>query len=204
MKRRVALLLGPACLWAVLFQTAMAVAGAPTEAVRGMLDAVMVIQSDPALQGQESRATRRAEIKKVILGNFNFDEMARATLGQYWNTLNESRRSEFKSVFQDLFLDSYSRLVLDFMRKEKIVYVGEDAAQGGTLVKTLMQRTNEEIPVDYYLMKGESGLKVRDVSIDGVSIVGNYRTSFSRIIKQESYESLLKKMKLQRQTMEKN
>ena len=140
----------------------------------------------------------------MILGNFTFDEMARGALGQYWNTLDRGKRSEFRSIFQDLFLDSYSRLVLDFLRKEKIVYVGEDSGQGRTAVKTIIQRTNEEIPVDYYLMQIGGGLKVRDVSIDGVSIVGNYRNSFSRIIKQESYESLLKKMKLQQQALEKS
>jgi len=203
MKPGTTLLLVLATLLASLGQTP-AVAGAPTEAVREMLDAVMAIQSDPGLQGPESRAARRAEIKKVILGNFTFDEMAREALGQYWNTLDGRRRLEFKSVFQDLFLDSYSRLVLDFLRKEKIVYVGEDSGQGRAAVKTLIQRTNEEIPVDYYLMQVGGGLKVRDVSIDGVSIVGNYRNGFSRIIKQESYESLLKKMKLQQQTLEKS
>ena len=164
----------------------------------------MAIQTDPGLQGQESRAARRAEIKKVILGNFTFDEMARDALGQYWNALDGRRRSEFTSVFQDLFLDSYSRLVLDFLRKERIVYVGENSGQDRTAVKTRIQRTNEEIPVDYYLMQVGGGLKIRDVSIDGVSIVGNYRNSFSRIIKQESYESLLKKMKLQQQAVEKS
>ncbi len=203
MKPGIALLLTLAGLFAALGQTP-AVAGAPTETVREMLGAVMAIQTDPGLQGQESRAVRRVEIKKVILGNFTFDEMARDALGQYWNTLDGRRRSEFTSVFQDLFLDSYSRLVLDFLRKERIVYVGEDGGQDRAAVKTLIQRTNEEIPVDYYLMQVGGGLKVRDVSIDGVSIVGNYRNSFSRVIRQESYESLLKKMKLQQQAVEKS
>ena len=203
MKPGTTLLLVLAVLSAALGRTP-AVAGTPTEAVREMLGAVMAIQSDPGLQGPESRAARRAEIKKVILGNFTFDEMAREALGQYWNTLDGRRRSEFKPVFQDLFLDSYSRLVLDFLRKEKIVYVGEDSGQGRAAVKTLIQRVNEEIPVDYYLTQVGGGLKVRDVSIDGVSIVGNYRNSFSRIIKKESYESLLRKMKLQQQALEKS
>jgi len=203
MKPGIALLLVLAALFAALGQTP-ASAGAPTETVREMLGAVMAIQTDPGLQGQESRAARRAEIKKVILGNFTFDEMARDALGQYWNALDGRRRSEFTSVFQDLFLDSYSRLVLDFLRKERIVYVGENSGQDRTAVKTRIQRTNEEIPVDYYLMQVGGGLKIRDVSIDGVSIVGNYRNSFSRIIKQESYESLLKKMKLQQQAVEKS
>src|SRR5208337_2833481 len=167
---------------------------APTEVVRKMLDEVMAVQSDPAPQDQPSRAARRADIRKVILKNFDFDEMARQALGHQWGSLDGARRAEFKSVFQDLFLDSYSRLVLDFLKKEKITYIGEVNAEDRVTVRTVIQRVNEEIPVDYVLARGGGGLQIRDVSIDGVSIVANYQKSFARVIKQESYESLLKKM----------
>ena len=178
---------------------AVASAAAPTELVRRMLDEILAIQSNPTAQDPQSRAGRRTEIRKVILRNFNFEGMARQALGQQWAALDGAKRAEFKSVFQDLFLDSYSRLVLDFLKKEKITYSGEVDGKDQVAVKTVIQRVNEEIPVDYVVAGGGSGLLVRDVSIDGVSIVANYQKSFSRIIKQESYESLLKKMKLQQQ-----
>ena len=89
--------------------------GRATEVVRKMLDEVMAVQTNPALQDRESRPKRRTEIKKIILRNFNFDDMAQHALGDYWNELNEAKRREFGSVFQDLFLESrYPRLVLDF------------------------------------------------------------------------------------------
>lgn len=198
MKARVFLLLMLAGLLAILGQTA-AGAAAPTEVVRKMLEEVMAVQSNSASQDEQSRTARRTEIRKVILKNFNFDEMARQALGQQWGALDGARRGEFRSVFQDLFLDSYSRLVLDFLKKEKITYLGEVNAEDRVTVRTVIQRVNEEIPVDYVLARGGGGLQIRDVSIDGVSIVANYQKSFSRIIKQESYESLLKKMKLQQQ-----
>jgi phospholipid transport system substrate-binding protein len=177
--------------------------GAATEVVRKMLDSVISIQTDPALQGQAARPTRRVEIRKVILGNFNFDDMAQQTLGAYWSGMAETKRAEFKSIFQDLFLDSYSRLVLDFVGKEKIAYLGEEDGQGQTTVRTRIHRVSEAIPVDYSLNRAKDRLLVRDVSIDGVSIVQNYQKSFSRVIRQESYEGLLKRMKLQQQATEK-
>jgi ABC-type transporter MlaC component len=181
----------------------LSASGAATEVVRKMLDSVISIQTDPALQGEAARPTRRIEIRKVILSNFNFDDMAQQTLGTYWNEMTETKRAEFKSIFQSLFLESYSRLVLDFVGKEKIAYLGEEDGQGQTTVRTRIHRVSEAIPVDYYVDRAKDKLMVRDVSIDGVSIVQHYHRSFSRVIQKESYEGLLKRMKLQQQATEK-
>jgi phospholipid transport system substrate-binding protein len=178
-------------------------AGTPAEQVKTMLEEVMAIQTDPQLQGSESRQNRSAAIKRVIIRNFHFDTMARQALGPHWEQLSEARRKEFKTIFQDLFLDSYSRLVLDFLKREKILYTKEDLRPDQALVNTLISRVNEEIPVDYCLKPVAGKWMVQDVKIDGVSIIQNYQKSFLRVIKQESYESLLKKMRLQQQTLEK-
>jgi phospholipid transport system substrate-binding protein len=185
----------------ILLTGSVGLAGPPSDTVRRMLDAVMAIQSDPGLQGPELRGTRRMEIKKIIVTNFNFEDMSQHALGARWKSLTPAQRAEFRSVFQDLFLDSYSRLVLDFLKKEKIAYNGEEATSGRPMVRTTIQRVNEEIPVDYFLTDAGGRLLVRDVTIDGVSIVDNYRKTFARTIKRDSYDGLLKKMKLQQQAI---
>ena len=176
---------------------------APMETVRHMLDEAVSVQTAETRQGQESRDMKRAAIKKVILKNFDFDAMAKQALGPSWDDLNNAKRSEFKRLFQDLFLDSYSRLVLDFLGKQKVQYLGEDVQKKEALVKTTMSRMNEAIPVDYSLTQDESRWLVHDVKIDGVSIVENYRKSFTRTIKQENIDGLLKKMRLQQQAVQK-
>jgi phospholipid transport system substrate-binding protein len=185
------------------FQITRCQAGGAADLVRTMLEEVMAIQTDPKLQGHEFRNTRRAAIKKIIAENFYFDEMAKQSLTQYWEELSGTKRSEFKAIFQDLFQDSYTRLVLDFLRQEKILYTKEDIRPNQAMVKTTILRMNEEIPVDYLLSRVAEKWLVHDVKIDGVSIIENYKKSFSRVIKQESYESLLRKMRIQQQAIEK-
>jgi phospholipid transport system substrate-binding protein len=185
------------------FQITRCQAGVAADLVRTMLEEVMAIQTDPKLQGPEFRNTRRAVIKKIIAENFYFDEMAKQSLSQHWEELSGTKRSEFKAIFQDLFQDSYTRLVLDFLRQEKILYTKEDIRPNQAMVKTTILRMNEEIPVDYLLSRVEEKWLVHDVKIDGVSIIENYKKSFSRVIKQESYESLLRKMRIQQQAIEK-
>ena len=169
-----------------------------TVSVRSMLEEVVKIQNDPGLAGNEMKNTRRELIRRIILKNFDFGEMAMEALGpEQWKALAGSQRSEFRSVFQDLFLDSYSRLVLDFLKKEKIEFGSEEASRGKTIVRTAIQRLGDRIPVDYLVADRNSRWLISDVTIDGVSIVQNYRKSFSRVIRQESFGGLLRRMRLQ-------
>lgn len=201
--------------WAILFSViffALSVilqedssgAGTPTDWVRSILEEVMAIQTNPQLRGLEFRKEKRMAIEKIIAENFHFDAMAKQALGQHWLALSEARRSEFKALFQDLFQDSYTKLVLDFLGREKILYNREESNQDKASVRTIIVRMNEEIPVDYSLAIIGQRWSVEDVTIDGVSIVQNYQKSFLRVIRQESYEGLLKKMRMQQQAIEKN
>jgi phospholipid transport system substrate-binding protein len=188
-------------LLADLLPAAPCHAGEPTDRVQAMLKEVMTVQVDPQLQGNSFRGKRRELIKTIIAKNFEFDQMAEGALRSYWKELDEKQRAVFKSIFKDLFQDSYTRLVLDFLKEEKILYNGEEVQQQGTMVKTVIIRAQEQIPVDYILMREKAGWRVRDVRIDGVSIVENYQKSFARVIKRESYDALLKKMQLQQQAI---
>ncbi len=178
--------------------------GIPTERIRTILEEVMAIQSDPQLKGQDFMNKRREAIKEIIARNFDFPEMARKSLGQHWEGLEGAKRLEFRAIFQNLFLDSYTRLVLNFLGREKVLFTKEEIDHGRALVKTTIARPNEEIPVDYSLTAVGEKWVVEDVKIDGVSIVENYQKSFSRVIKQGSYETLLQKMRLQQKTIDGN
>ncbi len=174
----------------------------PTERVKAILEEVMAIQTNPQLK--DSRNEKRIAIKKIIAQSFYFDAMAKQALGQHWQALSEVKRSEFKGIFQDLFQESYTRLVLDFLGREKILYNQEEIRQNQARVKTAIFRMNEEISVDYTLVQVEEKWLVEDVAIDGVSIMQNYQKTFSRVIRQESIDGLLKKMRLQQQTIDRS
>jgi phospholipid transport system substrate-binding protein len=188
----------------LVFLCSHSIAGEPTQIVKRMLDQVISIQTDPQIQAHEFKNKRRIAIKKIVANNFDFDMMSEKVLQDFRTKLNDTQWAEFKAAFRDLFLDSYTRLVLDFLKQEKVRYIEEGIDQSGALVKTAIIRINDEISVDYLLTLAEKGSLIYDVKIDGVSIVKNYRKSFSRVIKHKSYETLLKKMQIQQQIIEKD
>lgn len=161
----------------------------------------MEIQTRPDLAGDANRKQRATLVQKLIADNFLSEEMARESIRGHWDKLSAGQHSEFRSLFTALFQDSYSRMVLNFLQQENIEYRGESSDGRGKVVKTVIMRSNEHIPVDYHVVQKGSRWMIRDVDIDGVSIVDNYRNSFQRAIQKGSVDGLLQKMRVQRQAI---
>jgi len=174
-----------------------ALAQSPTEYVKGILNRVMAIQSNNSL----NREARSREIHQIISGTFDFNEMGRDVLGATYNQLSSGQRNEFIDTFRYLFQDSYTRMVLNFLKSENIEYGQASQGGGKAKVDTVIKRPNENIPVTY-LMHSVGGWKLYDVVVDGVSILETYRSQFANVIKTKSFNYLIDKMKQQRRAVE--
>lgn len=169
--------------------------------VKSVLDRAIEIQTRKDLEGEGQRKERARLVRELIASSFVSDDMARDSLGGHWGKLSQKQRGEFQRLFSELFQDSYTRMVLNFLQKETIEYRGEVPKGKGMLVQTVIVRANEHIPVDYHLTQKSGKWWIRDVEIDGVSIVQNYRDTFNREISRSSFESLLQKMRVQNEAM---
>jgi phospholipid transport system substrate-binding protein len=176
-------------------------AESPSAVTQGVLEKAMAVQTRPDLQGQEQRTRRAQLIRQLIAENFLAAEMARESLKEHWGKLSAEQRKEFENLFIDLFQDSYTRMVLNYLRQETVEYRGEQPENSLVKVQTILMRANEHIPVDYSLASKDGRWFIRDVTIDGVSIVGNYQNQFRRVIQGQSFDELLKKMRLQSQAV---
>lgn len=174
-----------------------ALAQSPTEYIRDILDRVMAIQSNDSL----SREARGQAIHQIVSSSFDFNAMAKDVLGGTFDHLSSSQRSEFIDTFRYLFQDSYTRLVLNFLKQENIEYGKATQGGGKAKVDTAIKRPNETIPVTY-LMHSAGGWKLYDVVVDGVSILSTYRSQFANVIKTKSFNYLIDKMKQQRRGVE--
>ena len=173
-----------------------------TAQVKAVLDKAMDIQTRPELEGTEHRKERSVQIRKVIADNFAAREMAKETLGDHWDKLSAKQREIYQDLFTGLFQDSYTRMVLNFLKRETVEYRGETPEGKDVKVGTVIMRTNEHIPVDYILEQKSQRWYIRDVVIDGVSIVENYRDAFGKVIRTQSFETLIQKMTIQKKAGE--
>jgi phospholipid transport system substrate-binding protein len=179
----------------VLGITVPGLAGEPTEKIRQITDKILSIVSDPALKDPSKVKERRNLIRSAVDERFDWEEMARRSLARHWDQRTAEEKKEFVRLFADLLERTYMGKVEDYSG-EKVRYEGETTEGDYAVVKIkIVTKKNKDILVDYRLKKRGNDWFVYDVSIEGVSLVNNYRTQFNSIILQSSYENLIKKLK---------
>ena len=99
-------------------------------------------------------------------------------------------------LYTDLLERAYIDRV-DGYTGEQVVYLGESVDGDYSEVRSkIVTKRNQEIPILYRLQKTNANWEVYDVIVEGVSLVNNYRTQFSKIIRTSSYQVLVKKMQV--------
>lgn len=182
-------------LFLVLSITVPGLAGEPMEKIRQTTDKILSIVNDPVIKNPAKTQERRKLIRSAVDELFNWEEMARRSLARHWDQRTPEERKEFVRFFADLLERTYMSRVEDYSG-EKVQYGRETIEGDYAVVKVkIMTRKNKDIPVEYRLRKEGNDWFVYDVSIEGVSLVNNYRTQFNSIILQSSYENLAKKLK---------
>ncbi len=139
-------------------------------------------------------AERRARIRAVANEIFDWQETGTRALGPSARACSPQQRQAFSPLFADLIERSYVGK-LELYSGEKIVYAAESLDGDQATVRTkLITKSNTEIPIDYRMLKEGDRWRTYDVTIEGVSLVANYRTQFNKIISQSGYPELVKKM----------
>ena len=174
-----------------------AAAGPATDQVKSTVDQILAILQDPQLAGHANTTRRHDRIREIVLQRFSFDDMARRALGPTWNTISSSDRKDFTHLFTELLQRSYVDTIESYSG-EKVLYDSERSDGDGdeAEVRTrIVNKRGEETPVVYRLTRSDSAWQVHDLVIDGVSLVNNYRTQFSRIVRTSSYRDLATRLR---------
>ncbi|MGJ0482971.1 MAG: MlaC/ttg2D family ABC transporter substrate-binding protein [Methylomicrobium sp.] len=123
----------------------------------------------------------------VIQPYADFDLIAPLVLGKHWKTAAPDERERFKNEFRTLLVRSYSRAFVEYNNwtlRFQPSEAGSDAKK--VIVKSeVLQPGLKPVQVNYRMFQGKGGWKVYDIIIEGVSLVTNYRSSFSEDIQKK-------------------
>lgn len=168
----------------------------PAQAViRETTDKVLKVLREDGGRLKQDPARLYAIIDELILPRFDFRRMSRWVLGRHWRTATAAQREAFAEAFKDLLVQTYSKALLEFS-EEKIQFLkprlrGDDEV---TVRAEVDQGGGPMVPVTYDLALTDGDWKVYDVSIDGVSLVINYRSSFNQEVRRNGLDGLIKRI----------
>ena len=162
-----------------------------TSQLKGTIEKVIKIVKDGVLKNDKQ--ARRAALRKTIDERFNYRQMVMRSLAKNWDARSDQERQEFIALFKSLLENSYATK-LEAYRDEKINYLDEIIKGEYALIKTEVVRRSSTLGVDYKLIQENGDWKVYDFVIEGVSMVRNYRSQFTKIIRRDSYEVLVQKL----------
>jgi phospholipid transport system substrate-binding protein len=170
-------------------------AGPPTDQLREGIERVFKILGDPDLKGDEKAGQRKTAVTRVASELFDFTEMSKRALGRHWEPRTPAERQDFARLFTELVQQSYFTKI-DEHGSEKTIFRGETVDGQNAVVQTmLLLGHGTQMPLGYSMHNANDRWRVYDLSIDGISLVSNYRAQFNRIIRSSSYADLVTRLK---------
>lgn len=156
-------------------------------------EVLTILKQDKEIRsGDLSRVYQLVEAK--ILPNFDFNRMTQLAVGKNWPRATAQQKQALVTEFRNLLVRTYSASLTAFNNQtvEFKPLVLKPTDEDVTVRTEIRQPGGQPIPIDYSMYKTAFGWKVYDVSIDGVSLVTNYRASFATTIRQNGIDGLIK------------
>lgn len=166
-------------------------------------DVLTIVRQDKDIQsGNTKKAIELVEAK--VLPNFNFQRMTALALGREWNKASPEQKKRLSEEFKTLLVRTYSNALTGY-RDQTIRYKPTKMQSGDTdvVVRTeIVQPGNKPIQLDYSLEKQPEGWKVFDVIVAGVSLVTNYRDTFSQEVRANGIDGLVQMLAAKNKQLE--
>jgi len=174
-----------------------AAAPEPLDVVKDAVDRMIAVLNDPAYQPADKKQAQRDAMWKIVADIFDFEEISRRTLARNWRLFSAEQQQEFVHVFSRFLGNIYLDRIQEEYKHEKVSFKEQQmTADDKALVPTRIRRQDStEIPVNYSMIRSDAGWRVYDVTIEGVSLVQNYRSQFNEFLLNKKPAQLIDRLK---------
>lgn len=169
---------------------------APDELVRATSDKVLEAIKQNREQLKSDPKLVYKIVDELVLPHFDFEAMSKLVLGANWRRATPAQQAEFTREFRTLLVRTYAKSLAEYDEQGiRYLPMRPAADPNEATVRTEIQpKAGPSIPVDYRLRKSGTSWKVFDVSIDAVSLVTNYRTTFAQDVQRIGMDGLIKQL----------
>ena len=158
----------------------------PQLEVEKMVNSVLEVLQNKEMDSVQKKALVSGRVQKFL----NVESMSARALGNYWGEATTEQRQQFSDLFLKVLEGTYLNRIDDYSAG-KVKYLMQRVKDDKAIVDTVIVSNEMEIPVNYLLIYREGSWQVFDLVIEGVSLIRNYHSSYSEIIRRDGYDGLL-------------
>ena len=154
-----------------------------------------VNRASQVLSDNLTKEQKIEKLKSIAQETVDIEGIGMYTLGAYRKTLNESQKKEYKDLFRQYFLKTFSSRLAEYSNPEIQVNSKEKLNKNYTMVSSILVATEQrpQIKIDWRIYtKNSDDPKIRDLIIEGLSLARTQKEEFSSIIQSndENIEAL--------------
>ncbi|MGB2680464.1 MAG: ABC transporter substrate-binding protein [Candidatus Competibacter sp.] len=133
-----------------------------------------------------------ALVNQIVLPNFDFELMSRWVLGRAWQQATPEQRRQFTEEFRALLVRTYAKALLEYADEAiKVSPASAPAGDEATVRTEVQPKSGRPIQINYSMHLGNDAWKVYDVTVDGISLVTNYRDTFASQVRANGMDAVI-------------
>ncbi len=177
---------------------------APDVLVKAVTEEVVGLITKDKEMKSGGRAKLIQLIEAKVLPHFNFGAMTALAMGQGWSKANQEQKKRLIEEFKTLLVRTYAS-ALSAYSEQKMDFRPLRAKPTDTEVTVnvrVLQPGTQPVAIDYSMEKTAAGWKAYDVMVGGVSLVVNYRTEFSNVVREAGIDGLIKNLQTKNRSLD--
>ena len=156
---------------------------------------------DQAVEGRldelaEDKEALYALIDELLLPRFDRRYAAQLVLSRHWRTASEEDRERFINAFYNHLMQMYAEAALEFdlANLEVLPFRGDETKKRTTVKTIVVLEDGTRVPVNYGMVKRETGWLMFDVTIEGISYIRNFKAEVNAEIQAEGLDGVIKRL----------
>ncbi len=156
---------------------------------------------DQAIEGRLDEFAKDKEvlyalIDEILLPRFDRRYAAQLVLARHWRTASEEDRERFINAFYNHLLHMYAEAVLEFdlANLDVLPFRGDESKKRTTVKTIVVLEDGTRVPVNYGMVKRETGWLMFDVTIEGISYIRNFKAEVNAEIQAEGLDGVIKRL----------
>ena len=139
---------------------------------------------------------KQAKIESIFSDKVDINFVAKFVLGKSWRTATPQQQQEYIAAYKPFILKNYAAKLTKYSGQTYTLKNARTEGDDTVVTMEINDPDGQKVNVDYHL-RNESGFKIVDIAVEGVSLLTTQRSEFNGIIESKGVDGLIAALKAQ-------